>query len=53
MGIYNLLNDWFNDTPYYLYVKKTTPNSPKSLECIINYKPHKKHMYKTRKTSKL
>jgi hypothetical protein len=52
MGNFKLLNDLFNATPYYLYLKKIF-NHLKSLKYMINYKSRKKHMYKRRKISRL
>ena len=52
MGNYRLLNGWFIGTMYYLYVKKIH-KSPKSSKYMIDYKLHKKRVYKIRKTNKL
>ena len=52
MGNYKSLNNWFNDTMY-LLICTNIPSSPKFVKCRINFKPRKKHMYKTKKTSKL
>ena len=46
MDSYKLSNELFNATLYYIYVKHI-PNPPKSLKCMVNHKPRKKHMYKT------
>ena len=50
MGNYKLLNDSFYGTLYYFFLKT---QSFKVLKVYDYYKPHKKYLYKTRKTNKL
>lgn len=48
-NLWVVINCWINDLmmPYIAWMHTNISDYPKPLNCTINYKHHKTHMYKT------